>query len=184
MVLVDEEEDDGDAHWDSRQHGDGGDDDDDDDGSGSDEGDTTETHNHNQNQNQNQNDHQEQQEQQPQDGGQEQGEEVDLLREAAPLYQLPALVEHRAAMKKERKGLKELEKKRKELLGGSGGGDGSSMDFGPDGEFFPLKGQCFKLNHHAYTYEMCPFQVTTTFLLFFKMGNGGMIFFFVCMKVS
>jgi hypothetical protein len=33
----------------------------------------------------------------------------------------------------------------------------AKADFGPNGEFFPLKGKCFSLHHQAYTYEICPY---------------------------
>lgn len=43
------------------------------------------------------------------------------------------------------------------------------IDFGPNGEFMPLKEQCFELQDNEYVYKLCPFETATQ-----RSQNGGM----------
>jgi hypothetical protein len=77
-------------------------------------------------------------------------DDVDLLGTAAsePL-ELPALTAHKLALAEHRKAIKDLDKKLKKLQGAS-----NDNLYGPQGEYWLLKGKCLKLDHQQYTYEV------------------------------
>jgi len=78
--------------------------------------------------------------------------EADPLGTAAsePL-ELPALTAHRRALAEQRKTVKDLDRRLTKLQGAS-----KENLYGPQGEYWLLKGKCLKLDHQQYTYEVPP----------------------------